>query len=142
MALAVLDLSFQPSAPPAIEINAGKLVFTASEPTLIFYKDMVSVGTDTTQTTVLVGQNYFDPSDRYSQHKGVQTDKFITTFEFLRQKVYGCQVVVTNVSSSLQQLDVLLQIPQGAVPVSNGFTLSSQAVRLQPYSTHKIEVCL
>lgn len=123
------------------------------------------------ETTVLVGQNYFDPADRYKQHKGYQVDKFISSFEFLNQKVvashsalavyccvcvlllqltrtarvalppqvYGCQVVITNVSSARQALDVLLQIPQGAIPVSNGFVLSSRQVTLSPYSTEKIE---
>lgn len=99
---------------------------------------MVDVS-EPTQTTVLVGQNYFDPADRYKQEKGVQVEKFITTFEFLNQKVYGCQVVVTNLSTAAQTFDVLLQIPYGAVPVNNGFVLSSRQLSLQPYSTQKLE---
>jgi len=34
--------------------------------------------------------------------------------------VYGCQIVVTNPTSSKQKLTVLLQLPVGAMPVSNG----------------------
>ena len=40
------------------------------------------------------------------------------TEEFLVQVVYGCQIVVTNPTSSRQKLDVLLQLPVGAIPVS------------------------
>jgi hypothetical protein len=39
-----------------------------------------------------------------------QVDKFISNFEFMNQKVYGCQVVITNVSCARQNLDVLLQV--------------------------------
>ena len=87
------------------------------------------------QTTVLVGQNYFDPEDRFATVKGQRLEKYIANFEFLNQKVrglsprfarwpsltsfvvcywtlqvYGCHVVITNISCAMQRLDVLLQV--------------------------------
>ncbi|MCP4375301.1 MAG: hypothetical protein GY794_03870, partial [bacterium] len=49
--------------------------------------------------------------------------------------VYGCHVVVTNPTSSRQKLDILLQIPRGAIPVLNGKKTRSLHVDLQPYRT-------
>jgi len=43
-----------------------------------------------------------------------KSDKYVSD-EFLTHVVYGCQVVVTNPTSSRQRLDVLLQVPQGAI---------------------------
>ena len=39
----------------------------------------------------------------------------LTLNEMLVQVVYLCQVVLTNPSSSRQKLDLLLQIPRGAI---------------------------
>ena len=53
--------------------------------------------------------------------------------------VYGCQVVVTNPTSSRQKLNVLLQVPIGAIPVSNGQPTRTVLVDLEPYRTQTID---
>jgi hypothetical protein len=46
-------------------------------------------------------------------------DKFLT-MPLLTQKVYGCRVVITNVSSMTHTVELLSQIPEGSVPVYDG----------------------
>ena len=58
-------------------------------------------------------------------------DKYVTD-EFLIHTVYGCQIVVTNPTSSPRKLDVLLQIPVGAMPVLSGRQTKSVQLDLQP----------
>ena len=70
--------------------------------------------------------------------EGQQRDKFVTQ-EFLVHTVYGCQVVITNPTSSPQKLDVLLQIPVGALPVLNSQATRSAQIDLQPYNTQTLE---
>ena len=65
---------------------------------------------------LLVSQSYFRHGDRHRTVNGEKIDKFVTE-EFIAGVVYGAQVVVTNPTSSRQKLDVLIQIPRGAVPV-------------------------
>jgi hypothetical protein len=89
-------------------------------------------------TAVLVGQTFFRANDRYRMVEGEQADKFVTE-EFLVHTVYGCQVVVTNPSSARQKLDVLLQIPLGAIPLNNGKQTKSVPVDLQPFATATLE---
>jgi len=49
--------------------------------------------------------------------------------------VYGCRVVVTNESSQSYEVEVLTQIPQGAIPVLNGHKTRNQIVTLEPFRT-------
>jgi hypothetical protein len=54
--------------------------------------------------------------------------------------VYGAQVVVTNPTSARQRLDILSQIPKGAIPVRGLRATATQRVQLEPYSTHRLEI--
>ena len=65
---------------------------------------------------ILVSQNFYRHGDRYRDENGEKLDKFVTG-EFVVHTVYGCQVVVTNPTSSRQKLSVLVQLPVGAIPV-------------------------
>ena len=139
LALAVIELPFTNDDASDVQVSEGKVVYTAkSAPVVLFHKDLQEAS-EPEATTVLVGQNYFDPSDRYKTVKGQQVDKYVAGGEFMRHKVYGVQCVITNVSSASQELDYLLQIPQGAVPLRNGFVMKSFHQRLSAYSTTRAE---
>jgi hypothetical protein len=55
--------------------------------------------------------------------------------EFLRGKIYGCKIVLTNITSATKRLSLLQQIPVGAIPVGGGFYTDSAHVELRPFST-------
>jgi hypothetical protein len=65
-------------------------------------------------------------------------DKFVTS-EFLVDVVYGCHLVVTNPTSSRKKVEVLLQVPSGALPVQGGKYTRSAHIDLQPYHTQTLE---
>ena len=67
MALAVIGLPLEvpPERQADVAVVDGCLRFAAREPMVVFYRDMASVP-EPAGTTVLVGQNYFDPTDRYT----------------------------------------------------------------------------
>jgi len=71
---------------------------------------------------------------------GYNVEKYITTGEMLVGRVYGCQCVITNVSSAPQQYEVLTQIPGGSIAVEDGLALRSWQKRVEPYRTEKIEL--
>jgi hypothetical protein len=52
---------------------------------------------------------------------------------------HGGQVVVGNPTSAPLRLDVLLQIPEGAVPLEDGFYTHSFPVDLDPFETARME---
>ncbi len=136
-ALAVLDLPFEADEHEAgLEGRSWKI--DAASPMVVFHKEILDAGEVTETTPILVSQNFFAHGDRYIFENNEKTDKFVTD-EFLAYKVYGCQVAVTNPTSSRQKLDVLLQIPEGALPVLNGKYTDSVHLDLQPYNTTAIE---
>ncbi|HVR76601.1 MAG TPA: hypothetical protein VMT52_19890, partial [Planctomycetota bacterium] len=132
LALAVLDLPFETGRH---ESRAEGLTYTLrpASPVVIFHKQIKEAAPGE-GTPILVTQHYYRNGDRHVQVGAERRDKFVTE-EFLAQVVYGCHVVVTNPTSTPQKLDVLLQVPHGAVPVLGGRATRSLHVDLEPYHT-------
>ncbi len=137
LALAVLDLPAKADE-PEITTEDASLTLKAASPTIVFHKQIKEAPISDDKTPVLVGQNFFRNGDRYVQVDGEQRDKYVTE-EFLPGVVYGCQVVVTNPTSATQKLDVLVQIPEKAMPVLGSERTRSLPVQLGPYATQKLE---
>ena len=87
---------------------------------------------------VLVSQNFYRHGDRFREENGEKVDKFVTG-EFVVHTVYGCQVVVTNPTSSRQRLTVLVQLPVGAIPLADGQYTKSVPLDLEPYRTQTVD---
>ncbi len=136
-ALAVLDLPAK-AGEHDVQTEDASLTLKAASPTIVFHKQIKEAAASDDNTPVLVGQNFFRHGDRYIHVENVQRDKYVTE-EFLPGVVYGCQVVVTNPTSATQKLDVLVQIPEQAMPVLGGKRTRSLPVELGPYATQKIE---
>jgi len=136
-ALAVLDLPFQ-AAEHASAFDQAEMTLTAGSPLVVFHEEIKETEPLKDAPPILVSQNYFRHSDRYRFENNERLDKFVTD-EFLAGIVYGCQIVATNPTSSPQKLDVLLQIPTGAIAVLNGQATRSVHIGLQPYATQTLE---
>ncbi len=137
LALGVLDLPFES---PKLDVTHkdGKVSFTAPGPMVVYHRETNEAAIDAVKTPILVSQNFFRASDRYTYVDNEKTDKYVSV-EFLTHVVYGCQVVVTNPTSRKQKLDVLLQIPQGALPVSNGLYTRGIHTDVNPFESKAIE---
>jgi hypothetical protein len=105
---------------------------------VVFHKEILESAPAKEAAPVLVGQNLFRLSDRWRYERGERFDKYVGD-ELLLHTGYGCQVVVTNPTSSRRKVDVLLQIPRGALPIQGGFLTRGRDVRLEPYSTVTFE---
>lgn len=138
LALAVLDLPFEA---PKHETKAenGQFTFTAGGPVILYHKEIKpAVIENDAQGQLLVSQSFFRQGDRYRQEGNEKFEKYVTT-EFLTGATYGANIVVTNPTSSPVKAVVLLQIPQGALPVLGSKTTNSRQVRLEPYTTQTFE---
>ncbi|MFN6105891.1 MAG: hypothetical protein ACK5EA_15785, partial [Planctomycetaceae bacterium] len=137
LALAVLDLPFvSPKQEPVFD--TAKMTLTPPDLAVATHEEIREVAAREPAARVLVGQTYFRLGDRHRTVDGEQVDNYVTE-EFLIHTVYGCQVVVTNPNSSRQKLNVLLQIPQGSIPVLNGRETKSVFITLEPYHTQTLE---
>jgi hypothetical protein len=136
-ALSVLDLPFEKGT-PEVAYEGARMRLKAKRETIVFHKEIKPATPTTKPVPILVSQNYFRSDDRYREEDGEQVDKYVTD-EFLVHTVYLAQVVLTNPTSSQQKLDVLLQIPRGAIPVSNGFETRGETIHLSSYATESKE---
>ena len=137
-ALSVLDLPFE-SQEHEVTVEESVLKLTAASPVVIFHEEIQETKVSEEETPILVSQNFFRNDDRHQYVDGQQLDKFVTR-EFLTGVVYGGQVVVTNPTSSAHLLDLLVQIPAGAIPVSGSDYTRSYPLNLGPFSTERHEV--
>jgi len=137
LALAVLDLPFkQPEH--QTRFDQSKMTFTPGGAAVIFHEEIEPAAAPPEASAVLVTQNFFRHGDRQRIENGETVDKFVTE-EFLRQTVYGCQIVITNPTSARQKLSLLLQIPQGSIPVLNSQATKTVYLTLEPYHTQTVE---
>ncbi|MFM7150186.1 MAG: hypothetical protein ACKO23_10120, partial [Gemmataceae bacterium] len=136
-ALSVLDLPFE-SGKHDVKFADGGMTLTPVFPVIAFHEEVRPADDKALPLQILVSQNFYRNGERYRDEAGERLDKFITD-EFLVQTVYGCQVVVTNATSSRQKLTVLVQIPIGAIPVANGQATRSLPLDLEPYRTQTID---
>ncbi len=138
LALAVLDLPFD--APKhTSKADAGQLTLTAGGPLIVFHKEIKpAAAAKAGQGELLVSQSFFRHGDRHRMVGNEKFEKYVTE-EFLTGVVYGANAVVTNPTSAPVKAEVLLQIPQGAVPVSGSKATDSRYVRLEPYTTKTFE---
>ncbi|MCX6898257.1 MAG: autotransporter-associated beta strand repeat-containing protein [Verrucomicrobia bacterium] len=126
LALAVLDLPFEAARP-------------AKAPVIVYHKQIkLTAPAAAQQAALLVSQSFFRQGDRYREEGNEKFEKYVTE-EFLIGVVYGGNVVVTNPTSTPVKAEVLLQIPQGALPVLGSKPTDSRRLRLEPYTTTKLE---
>jgi len=136
-ALALLDIPFK-AAEHKHEVTNPRFTLRAGSPMVIYHKEIKEAKAAEEKIPILISQNFFRHGDRYRHVNNERIDKYVTD-EFLIHVVYGCHVVITNPTSSRQKLDVLLQIPGGAIPVNNGHYTRSRHIDLQPYRTQTFE---
>lgn len=137
LALAVLDLPFE-AAKHDSKFDAARMTLTPGSPAIVFHEELRPAGEAPAGAKVLVSQNFFRHGDRTRMENGETVDKFVTD-EFLVHTVYGCQIVITNPTSARQKLNVLVQIPQGAIPVLNSHATRTIHLNLEPYHTQTFE---
>lgn len=138
LALAFLDLPFE-SAEHGVEVEGRGVRMTAASPMYLALEDIRSAAPKEGSPEVLVGQDFFLPEQRTTVVDGVERERYVAG-EFLTGRPYGCRVVVTNPSSSSIDLQVLLQIPEGAIPLENSFATKGIPVVIGPYGTQAREM--
>ena len=131
LALAVTDLPFR-AEKHEMKLTDGKMEITAASPFIAFHEQIERIEPGEVNAAVLVSQMYFNPHVSESEN-GVIRDR-----EFLVNTSYGCRVVLSNPSSRKRVVDVLMQIPAGAIAVAGSRATESRRVVLEPYSTKAV----
>ncbi len=133
LALAVLDLPFD-AADHEVENEGRTFALKSDKPLVVFHQEIRETEDAEDARDILLSQNFYRADSRFRHERGERLDNFVKD-EFLKQIAYGCQVVITNPTSSVRKLRYLTQIPAGAIPLQNGFYSNGRPFRLEPYST-------
>eukprot|EP00771_Trimastix_marina_P003009 gnl/Trimastix_PCT/4190.p1 GENE.gnl/Trimastix_PCT/4190~~gnl/Trimastix_PCT/4190.p1 ORF type:complete len:1205 (-),score=275.23 gnl/Trimastix_PCT/4190:157-3771(-) len=81
------------------------------------------------------GEEETEGGERERVAKYLEPCDELGTLEFLKRKVYGCEVILTNLSNVSRQLTCLSQIPAGAVPVQDSNYTLCKDVHLKGHRT-------
>lgn len=136
-ALAVLDLPFQ-AEDAETKVEGVQLTLTPASHRIVFHRELQPAPQGGAELPIMVRQDFFRKGDRYRYEDGLRLDKFVQG-PLEARSAYGGQVVVGNPTSAPLRLDVLLQIPEGAVPLENGFYTHSFPLDLDPFETARME---
>lgn len=134
-ALALLDLPFEPAKHTSV-YDGPSLTLTAGSPLVAFHQTIEEVPVSD-NPPMLVREEFFDASDRFVTVDGTQRPKPVA--EFLINRVYGCQVAMTNASSTPLATEVLVQVPQGAILLGGAEPTRGVPLDFQPYQTQTLE---
>lgn len=139
-ALSLLDLPFEGSD-HTTNYADGRMTLTSGSPMIVFHeqiKETASMDQQEGDAPMLITQNFFRADDRYRMVGGVRQDKFVTD-EFLSHVVYGCQIVLTNPTSTPRRVQLLTQIPLASMPAKGSKSTSTVNIDLGPFQTQTQE---
>lgn len=137
LALSVLDVPFS-SEKQASGFDGIAFSMTVQSPAIVFHKQIREANLAEEKLPVMVSQNFFRQNDRYRYVDNERIDRFVTD-EFLYREPYGCQVVISNPTSARLRLRGLIQIPDGAMPLKNGFYSRGVPIAVEPYGVRTFE---
>lgn len=129
-AIALLDIPF----------NAGEHGFKSTGPRsseikaasdFIIFKKEIKETNENPRSDILVAQRYIDSELEKECSESIK--------ELLVNRVYACEVIITNISSHKLELGVFCQIPQGSIPAFKAAHQRSFSVVLNSYSTTSIQ---
>lgn len=131
IALAVTDLPFK-AKPVELAVEAGRLRAKAEVDSLAFVQAIELLESKQTDTSLLVGQ------DVYLGISSGPEERPVAGQAMVRGVHYQARIVVTNPTNIERRVQVLTQIPQGAIAISGGKTSRNWPVVLGPYSSQQI----
>ncbi len=131
MCLALLDLPFK-AGRPEVRTDGPTLRVKAREPMLLFYKDTRETDKVAADSPVLVRHTFHRLDDRFRNEAGRRIENTITG-DFRTGTAYGASLVITNPTGAGRRIDVLAQIPAGAIALGGKETTLSETRELEPY---------
>jgi hypothetical protein len=129
MTWAVLDLEYS-SKRHAIRSRGGKGISIDPTSNIIVFKKEIKETEADLNNNILVIHRFFEEGKKGTEER---------VKEYLTHQVYGCEVIVTNVSSKPHNFQILWQIPEGSLPVKDTNYQKSKTMYLNSYSTTTFE---
>ena len=143
LALGFLGLPFR-APEPEVSFPQGGLRLRSSDAQVAYLQELRPAPAATDPILILVGQRIVradeedqdddeeEPEDASQERRGEGSAELLT------RTVYTCQVVLSNPGERERKLELLLQIPRGALPVGGGRKTESRAIALGGFETESL----
>lgn len=113
----LIELPFQ-AQPHTTSTNGNRFELVAGSNIMLFLKELIEKENQTMSLDITVNQKFFDPHDRFQLAEDGYTKVNKSVTRFVKGKLYGSRVSVTNTGDSHQNsLQIITEIPQGAIPM-------------------------
>ncbi len=137
MCLALLDLPFKAER-PEVTVDGSTLRVKAKEPMLLFYKDTRRTENVAKESPLLVRQTFSPLAEPFRTVNGRQVENPVTG-DFRPGVPYSASLIVTNPTGIGRRIDVLAQIPAGAIPLQGKPATLSSTHELKPHGVVMLE---
>lgn len=138
LALAFLGLPFSPPA-PEVSFEDGGMRLVPASPQIVYLQELRPAPRLEDSIQILVGQRIVRADDEEEDDEDDDETPKPKSDELLVRVVYTCQVVVSNPGERERKLELLLQIPRGALPVEGCRRTESRALELGGFETESLE---
>ena len=138
LALAIMDFPFKAEGSELAVVD-GHVHLQTKSPGLLYNIAVSPATLDEDQATLLMKQQLYRLSDRYRYEGNQRIEKYIKEHALYRD-VYGMQLVVTNPSARPLQVEILRQIPAGAIALAGHKASENKAISLSAYSVRRFDV--
>ncbi|TMW68563.1 hypothetical protein Poli38472_006031 [Pythium oligandrum] len=136
-ATSVLGLDIDAPATGIVQVSGGLRVRLEAASNVILYHQGVGEATidDTPNSTLIVKEKIVLKSELATAS---EVSKLGSAREFVVNRVYSCVVTVSNITPSrLTNVNLLLQIPHGAIPLTeSGFYTKNEIVEVAAHDTN------
>lgn len=136
LAMAVLDLPWR-STPAEAVIAEGTLRLPVPGPAVCYLRELKAQEPGT-PGEVFVRQEFTDPAAEPERTPYGERQRRVGDLVPAGRPV-AWTVMVTNATAEPRHVDVLMQIPEGAVPLGDTLRLRSVPVLLEPYEQHPLQ---
>ena len=138
LALAFLGLPFSAPA-PEVTFEAGGMRLVPASPQIVYLQELRPAPRLEDSIQILVGQRIVRADEDDDEDDDEDETPRPRSDELLVRVVYTCQVVVSNPGDRERKLELLLQIPRGALPVEGCRRTESRALELGGFETESVE---
>lgn len=129
LALAFVDLPLQ-SEPGTLKIENGRWIYQHTGKTLAYVQGIIGIDAAEPKSKVLLSENlYLANADT--------TAAPVNRQELVIGVPYRDRVVLTNPTGNPMRVQILMQIPQGAIPLEAGRSVTVREFQLAPFSTQE-----
>lgn len=135
-----VDLPFNGTSAKS-QLVGSDLSISSKNNFVILSKEIIQKQGEVQKLDVLVAQRFIDMQDPvvFEEHDDGLREYEKEVNEYIKGKIYNSRIVVTNSTTTSLNLNILREIPQGSLPVSNRDYFKIENMVIESFSTKLVE---